>query len=126
MQIMQITKLSATSAHLSGARRSKSILEPNSPRDFWNVYRPLLYSKKVKQANDINLKENNISITDKKEMSELFNNQFVHTADGVAEINEIDYGEEFIDYPSIKAIHENINNRALYCVLTFNAQIKNK
>ena len=89
----------------------KKTMAPDSPRDFWDAYRPFIHSKKTKQANDIILKENNI-VTDKKEISELFNNHFVHIADGVPEINETDYGEDFIDHPSIKAINEQSDKRS--------------
>ena len=45
----------------------KENMAPDSPRDFWDAYRPFIHSKKIKQANDIILKENNI-VTDKKEI----------------------------------------------------------
>ena len=81
-------------------------MEPDNPRDFWDAYRPFIHSKKIKQANDIILKENDAVVSDKKEISELFNDHFVHIVDGVAEINEVDYGEDFANHSSIKAIHE--------------------
>ena len=46
----------------------------------------LMYSRSSKQANDITLIENNVFITDKKELAELFNYYFVHIIDDVQDI----------------------------------------
>ena len=84
--------------------RRKS-LESENPREFWSAYRPFLNSK-TKQANDIILKEDNMVINDKKEIADLFNNYFVQIADCAAQVNEVDYGQDYEKHPSILAIHE--------------------
>ena len=99
-------------------------MEPDNPRDFWDTYRPFIHSKKIKQANDIILKENDAVVSDKKEISELFNDHFVHVVDGVAEINEVDYGEDFANHSSIKAIHERSDKRS--APVCFNFQYTNQ
>ena len=43
----------------------------------------------------------------KKQIAELFNEHFVHIADGVGEITDHYYGEGFYDHPSIKVIQAN-------------------
>ena len=45
-----------------------------------------MYSRSSKQANDITLIENNVFITDKKELAELLNYYFVHIIDDVQDI----------------------------------------
>ena len=49
--------------------------------------------------------------TDKKQVTELFNEHFVHIADGVGEIADHQYGEGFCDLPSIKVIQANIGTK---------------
>ena len=88
----------------------KKSSEPENPREFWNAYRPFLHGK-TKQANDI-IRENNVVISDKREIAELFN------ADGVPLMKEKDYGQHFENHPSIIAIHE--KNRATDSALCFN------
>ena len=66
-----------------------------------------MHSKNSKQANDITLKENDAVFTDKRQIAELFNEHFVHIADGAGEITDHYYGEGFYDHPSIKAIQAN-------------------
>lgn len=82
-------------------RRKSS--EPENPREFWSVYRPFLNSK-TKQANDIILKENDIVISDQKEIAGLFNNYFVQIADCVAQVSEADYGQDYENHTSIHGI----------------------
>ena len=84
-------------------RRKSS--ESENPREFWSAYRPFLNSK-TKQANDIILKEDNIVISDKKKIADLFNNYFVQIADCAAQVREVDYGQDYEKHPSIFAIHE--------------------
>ena len=67
---------------------SKKAAKSENPREFWDAYRPFLQSKNSKQANDITLKENDTVFTDKRQIAELFNEHFVHIADGVGEITE--------------------------------------
>ena len=55
---------------------------PENPREFWNAYRLFLHGK-TKQANDIIMKENNVVISDKREIAELFNAHFIQIAEGV-------------------------------------------
>lgn len=81
----------------------KKSTEPENPREFWNAYRPFLHSKS-KQANDIVLKDNGVVISEKGEIAELFNEYFLTFADDVALISERDYGKDFENHPSIKAI----------------------
>lgn len=78
------------------------------PREFWNAYRPFLHMHvKRKQANDIIREENNVVITEKSVVAELFNNHFIQAANSVAQINDSDYGQDFENHPSIIAIHQN-------------------
>ena len=56
--------------------KKKSESGRENPREFWDTYRPFLNSK-TKQANDIVLKENEVPITNKKQIAELMNNHFV-------------------------------------------------
>ena len=83
----------------------KKSSEPENPREFWNAYRPFLHGK-TKQVNDIIIKENNVVISDKREIAELFNAHVIQIADGVPLMKETDYGQHFENHPSIKAIHE--------------------
>ena len=83
----------------------KKSSEPENPREFWNAYRPFLHGK-TKQANDIIIMENNVVISDKREIAELFNAQVIQIADGVPLMKETDYDQHFENPPSIKAIHE--------------------
>lgn len=83
----------------------KKSTSSENPREFWNAYRPFLHGK-TKQANDIILEENNVVITEKNGVAELFNNHFIQVANSVARINDSDYGQDFENHPSILAIHE--------------------
>ena len=70
----------------------------------------------------LHLQENDTVFTDKKQVAELFNEHFVHIADGVGEITDHHYGEGFYDHPSIKVIQANIGTKGeedcLSCQLT--------
>ena len=76
------------------------------------------------QANDITLIENDVVITDKKELAELFNNYFVHIVDDVQDIKEHNFGNEFSAHPSIRAIME--ENRRKNAIHNFNFTYTNK
>lgn len=93
--------------------------QSENPREFWEAYRPFLHSKNSKQANDIILQENDTVFTDKKQVAELFNEHFVHIADGVGEITDHHYGEGFYDHPSIKVIQANIGTKGEEDCLSF-------
>ena len=95
----------------------KNSSEPENQREFWNAYRPFLHGK-TKQANDIIITENNVVISDKREIAELFNAHFIQIADGVPLMKETDYGQHFENHPSIIAIHE--KNKATDAPLCFN------
>ena len=95
----------------------KKSSEPENPREFWNAYRPFLHGK-TKQANDVIIMENNVVISDKREIAELFNAHVIQIADGVPLMKETDYGQHFENHPSIKAIHE--KNSAKDAPLCFN------
>ena len=82
--------------------------QSENPSEFWEAYRLFFHSKNSKQADDIILQENDIVFTDKKQVAELFNEHFVHIAEGVGEITDHHYGEGFCDHPSSKVIHANI------------------
>ena len=56
--------------------KKKSESGRENPREFWDTCRPFLNSK-TKPANDIVLKENEVPITNKKQIAELMNNHFV-------------------------------------------------
>jgi len=64
--------------------------QANNPREFWKTYQPFLHFSNSKQANDITLIEKDTVFTDKCQIAELFNEHFVHIADGVGEIKEHD------------------------------------
>ena len=83
----------------------KKSSEPENPREFWNAYRPFLHSK-TNQANDIIIKENDVVMSDKREIAKIFNVHFIQIADDVPLVKETDYGQHFENHPSIKAIHE--------------------
>ena len=67
--------------------------EADNPREFWNAYRPFMYSWTSKQANDILLKEQNTVIRDKQQIADTFNDHFVNIANGAPEINEHDFNQ---------------------------------
>ena len=78
--------------------------EENSPREFWNVYRPFLHSKS-KQANEIFIKENDVVINQKKDIAEIFNNYFVNIADHLVDKSlQHDYAADFNDHPSVQSV----------------------
>ena len=83
-----------------------------------------MHSRYSKQANDITLIENDVVITDKKELAELFNNYFVHIVDDVQDIKEHNFGNEFSAHPSIRAIAQ--ENRRKNAVHNFNFKYTNK
>ena len=85
----------------------KKATQSENLREFWKAYRPFLHSRNSKQANDIVIQENGTVFTDKKQIAEIFNEQFVHITDGVGEITDYHYGEGFYDHPSLKAIQAN-------------------
>ena len=62
-------------------------------------------------------------ITDKKEIAELFNEHFVSIADNVPLREEEDYGEDFANHQSIKAIFENGGTDELACFSKFITQV---
>ena len=87
--------------------------EAKSPREFWNAYRLFLHTRQSKQANDIILKEDDIMITNKKQIANIFNDYFSHIMDGFCEMNEQESDTDFSTYPSIKAIIENTDKRSV-------------
>ena len=102
----------------------KNKSETDNPRAFWEAYRPFMHSRSSKQANDITLIENDVVITDKKELAELFNNYFVHIIDDVQDIKEHNLGHEFSAHPSIRAIAE--ENGRKNAIHNFNFKYTNK
>ena len=102
----------------------KNKSETDNPRAFWEAYRPFMHSRSSKQANDITLIENDVVITDKKELAELFNNYFVHIIDDVQDIKEHNFGHEFSAHPGIQAIAE--ENRRKNTIHNFNFKYTNK
>ena len=102
----------------------KNKSETDNPRAFWEAYRPFMHSRSSKQANDITLIENDVVITDRKELAELFNNYFVHIIDDVQDIKEHNLGHEFSAHPSIRAIAE--ENRRKNAIHNFNFKYTNK
>ena len=83
----------------------KKSSEPENPREFLSAYRPFL-SSKTKQANDIILTENDIVISGKKEIADLFNYYFIRIADCAAQVSEAEDKQDYANQPSILAIHE--------------------
>ena len=51
--------------------------------------------------NDIILEENDVVITEKSAVAELFNYHFIQAANSVARIDDSDYGQDFENHPSI-------------------------
>ncbi len=98
--------------------------EADNPREFWNAYRPSMRSRKTKQANVILLKENDTVISDKQQIAEIFNDHFVHIANGAPDINVHDFGEDFTEHPSVIAINDNNSERSSSSF--FNFQHTNK
>jgi len=83
----------------------KKSTSSDNPREFWNAYRPFLHGK-TKQAKDNILEENNVVMTEKSSVADLFNNNFLQATNSVAQINDSDYGQDFKNHPSIIAIHQ--------------------
>ena len=52
----------------------------------------------------------------KREAANLLNDYFVHTADSMPEIRVEDYGEDYANHPSIKAIHDHRGASAPSCL----------
>ena len=102
----------------------KNKSETDNPRAFWEASHPFMHSRSIKQANDITLIENDVVITDKKELAELFNNYFVHIIDDVQDIKEHNFGLEFSAHPSIRAIAE--ENRRKNAIHNFNFKCTSK
>ncbi|KAL9976713.1 hypothetical protein ACROYT_G014040 [Oculina patagonica] len=50
------------------------------------------------------LKENEVPITNKKQIAELMNNHFVKVAENADDVKASDFGEDFVNHPSILAI----------------------
>ena len=71
------------------------------------MYRPFLHSRDSDRANDILLKEDGNFINDRKVLAELFNYYFANILEDTNEITEVDYGTDFIEHPSIRAIMHN-------------------
>ena len=63
-----------------------------------------MHLRSSKQANDIMLVENDVVITDRKELAELFNNYFVHIIDDVQYIKENNFKHKYSAHPSIKQL----------------------
>ena len=66
------------------------------------------------KANDILLKEDGNFIDDKKVLAEVFNDYFVNISEDAYEITEMDYGTDFIERPSIRAIVHNKAERETF------------
>ena len=52
----------------------------------------------------------------KREAANLLNDYFVHIADSMPEIRVEDYGEDYANHPSIKAIHDHRGASAPSCL----------
>ena len=52
----------------------------------------------------------------KREAANLLNDYFVHIADSMPEIRVEDYGEDYANHPSIKAIHDHRCTSAPSCL----------
>ena len=52
----------------------------------------------------------------KREIANLLNDYFVHIADSIPEFRVEDYGEDYANHPSIKAIHEHRGASAPACL----------
>lgn len=86
--------------------------------------RPFMHSRKTKQANKILLRENDSVISDKQQVADIFNDHFVHIANGAPEINVHDFGEDFTEHPSVFAIQDNTREQSSFSF--FNFQYTNK
>ena len=64
-------------------------------------------SRDSDQVNDILLKEDGNFINDKKVLAKLFNYYFANILEDTNEITEMDYGTDFIEQASIRAIMHN-------------------
>ena len=52
----------------------------------------------------------------KRETANLLNDYFVHIADSIPEFRVGDYGEDYANHPSIKAIHDHMGASAPSCL----------
>ena len=75
------------------------------PKDFWKVFGALFHSRHG-QAIDIVLLENNMYITDKKRMDDIFNEDFINIANDLPITEQSQYGLNFTDHPSIRGIND--------------------
>ena len=118
-----------TNARQLGAKRLKIILKtsqrPTIHVQFGRLIVLLCIRGQVNKPMTLRtLIENDVLITDKKELAELFNNYFVHIIDDVQDIKEHNLGHEFSAHPSIRAIAE--ENRRKNAIHNFNFKYTNK
>ena len=63
-------------------------------------------------------------INDKNVLAELFNDYFVNILEEANEITEMDYGTDFIEHPSIRAImHNKVEKETFHLVLVNSSQV---
>ena len=119
-----------TNASQFGAKQLKIILKtsqrPTIHVHFWEAYRPFMHLRSSKQANDIMLVENDVVITDRKELAELFNNYFVHIIDDVQYIKENNFKHKYSAHPSIKQLRRKTEERMPYIILILNTPIRTR
>ena len=85
-----------------------------------------MHLRSSKQANDIMLVENDVVITDRKELAELFNNYFVHIIDDVQYIKENNFKHKYSAHPSIKQLRRKTEERMPYIILILNTPIRTR
>ena len=118
-----------TNARQLGAKRLKIILKtsqrPTIHVHFGRLIVLLCIRGQVNKPMTLRtLIENDVLITDKKELAELFNNYFVRIIDDVQDIKEHNFGHEFSAHPGIQAIAE--ENRRKNTIHNFNFKYTNK
>ena len=85
-----------------------------------------MHSRSSKQANDITLIVNDVVITDKKELAELFNNYFVHIIDDVQDIKEHNLGANSVHTPALEQLRRKTEERTPYIILILNTPIRTR
>ena len=70
--------------------------------------------------------ENDVVITDRKELAELFNNYFVHIIDDVQYIKENNFKHKYSAHPSIKQLRRKTEERMPYIILILNTPIRTR
>ena len=78
--------------------------------DFWKTIKPYMSNKSISKNNKIILNENGNLVTETENVTEIFNDFFVHVADNIGKGQSFDPD----NHPSIKKIKENHKSSELF------------